>query len=98
MILSIPLQPLQESLLLATAQAKGVGADVVVHEVLDRFLADQTEAPTIAPKRAVEAVPIWEFILQNMSDVPDGELSGLPEDGAARVDNYLYGSGGRSKQ
>ena len=92
MTVSIPLQPPQEALLLATARAQGVGADVVVHELVSRFLANQTQAVTSTAKPPVDVAPIWEFILQSMSDVPDEEVSRLPKDGAARVDHYLYGS------
>jgi len=36
--------------------------------------------------------PVWELILEMMSDIPDEEAKKLPSDLAQNVDHYLYGT------
>lgn len=35
--------------------------------------------------------PIWERIAARAAQIPPGEVSKLPVDGAAQIDHYLYG-------
>lgn len=74
------------------AKAKGLSADALVREAVDRILAGapvvdlaQNEEPQ--PDRR----PIWEVIVENMKDVPPEDLALLPRDGASQIDHYLYG-------
>jgi hypothetical protein len=60
---------------------KGVSTDALVREALDKILA---EAKPDSP-------PIWDFILDNMKDVPAEEFERLPKDGASEHDHYPYG-------
>ena len=39
---------------------------------------------------ADDARPIWEVAAALVGDIPDDVLSGLPTDGAAQHDHYLY--------
>lgn len=36
--------------------------------------------------------PVWERIASVAEALPEDALAGLPEDGAAQLDHYLYGS------
>jgi hypothetical protein len=93
MTITLPLNPIEEARLIAAAQAKGVSADALVREALDRVLAD-------APAQAVpqpESRPIWELIQDNMKDVPIEEFAKLPKDGASEHDHYLYGHPKRAR-
>jgi len=58
----------------------------------ERFLA-QLEAVN-GPKQveAEDHRPFWEVLQDIMSDVPDEEWEQYPEDGAAELDHYLYGT------
>jgi hypothetical protein len=87
MTITLPLDPTQEAKLIAVAQAKGVSADALVREALDKILAD---APADSAQQP-ESRPIWELIQDNMKDVPPEEFAKLPTDGAKEHDHYLYG-------
>ena len=86
MTVTLPLQPQEEAKLIALAQAKGVSTDALVREALDKILADtpdQLSEPKSEPR------PIWDVILDNMSDIPADEFAQLPSDGASEHDHYL---------
>jgi hypothetical protein len=87
MTITLPLDPAEEAKLIAVAQAKGVSADALVREALDKILA--TALDQTAPQR--ESRPIWELIEDNMKDVAPEEFAKLPKDGASEHDHYLYG-------
>ena len=87
MTITLPLEPQEEAKLIALAQARGVSADVLVLEALERILAAAPESAEQKP----EDRPIWEVILDNMKDVPPEEFARLPNDGASEHDHYLYG-------
>ena len=87
MTITLPLQPQEEAKLIAVAQAKGVSADALLREALDRILADAPDP--VEPK--LESRPIWEIIADNMKGVPPEDLALLPKDGASQIDHYLYG-------
>lgn len=89
MTITLPLQPQEEAKLIALAQARGLSANELVREALDRMLA---AAPEPAEEQRRELRPIWEVILENMKDVPPEEFARLPKDGASEHDHYLYGS------
>lgn len=36
--------------------------------------------------------PIWERIAALAADAPEDEIAKLPPDGAAKIDEYLYGT------
>ena len=88
MTITLPLQPREEAKLIALAQAKGVSADALVREALDKILA---EAPDQTEESNLESRPSWELILDNMKDVSPEEFAKLPKDGASEHDHYLYG-------
>ena len=88
MTITLPLEPQEEAKLTALAQSRGLSADALVREVLDRILA---AAPEPAEEQKPEGRPIWEVILDNMKDVPPEEFARLPKDGASEHDHYLYG-------
>ena len=88
MTITLPLQPGEESKLIALAQAKGLSTGAFVREALDKILADAPDQPE-EPK--LESRPIWEVILDNMKDVPPEEFAKLPKNGASEHDHYLYG-------
>ncbi len=48
MSINLPLEPRKEALLMALAQSKGLSADQLVREAIDRILAD---AATIPPEK-----------------------------------------------
>jgi hypothetical protein len=87
MTITLPLDPAEEARLIAVAQAKGVSADVLIREALDKILADAPAEPAPPPVSR----PIWELIRDNMKDVPLEEFAKLPADGASEHDHYLYG-------
>jgi len=88
MTIILPLQPQEEAKLIALAQAKGVSTDALVREALDKILADTPVEPS---EQKSEPRPIWDVILDNMSDIPPDEFARLPNDGASEHDHYLYG-------
>ena len=88
MTISLPLDPREEARLAAAARAKGLSTDALVREAVDRILADATEP---ADQREDASRPIWEMILDNMSDVSPDEFAKVPKDGASELDHYLYG-------
>jgi hypothetical protein len=45
MTITLPLQPGEESKLIALAQAKGLSTDALVREALDKILADAPDQP-----------------------------------------------------
>jgi hypothetical protein len=87
MTITLPLNPTEEARLMAAAQAKGISADALLREALDKIL---TDAPPHAVPQTVQR-PIWELIEDNMKDVPAVEFAKLPVDGASEHDHYLYG-------
>ncbi len=48
--------------------------------------ADQSESA------AVEAVPVWKRVLDNMQAVPDEVFERIPADSSEQLDHYLYGT------
>jgi len=64
------------------------------HERLDHA-KDETNgnraatAPVTPPQEATK--PIWAIFAEAFQDVPEEELDGLPIDGAAQHDHYIYG-------
>ena len=88
MTITLRLKPQEEARLNAAALARGVSADALVREAVDKILADLPELPQSA---ATQRKPIWEAIEENMSDVPPEEFARLPKDGASEHDHYLYG-------
>ena len=88
MTITLPLQPQEEARLLAVARAKGVSADDLLREALNRVLADSSALPE-SPKAA--ARPIWEVMLDNIEGISPEEFAKLPKDGASEHDHYLYG-------
>ena len=58
-----------------------------------RLILDEVETTRQANgEDAVEQKPISEVIQDITKDVPDEVWESLPEDGAAEIDHYLYGS------
>jgi excisionase family DNA binding protein len=50
--------------------------------------------PALAPTRTAVASPskpIWERIVEAVSDLPEEVLQRLPEDGSEQLDHYVYG-------
>jgi hypothetical protein len=88
MTITLPLQPREEALLVAAAEAKGVSTDLLVREAVDKMLAEMA-APGDTPK--TDARPIWELIADTIKDVPLAEFADLPQDGASEHNHYLYG-------
>jgi hypothetical protein len=86
MTITLPLSPTEEARLIAAAQAKGVSADALIREALDKILTDRSPQ-----ELQLESRPIWELIEDNMKDVPPEEFAKLPDDGASQHDHYLYG-------
>src|SRR6266849_706077 len=87
--ISLSLQPQEEAKLIAAAQAKGVSADVLVREAIDKILAEEQDVRPEA--RKLKGRPIWEVIEENMKQVPADDLALLPRDGASQIDHYVYG-------
>jgi hypothetical protein len=51
MTITLPLQPGEESKLIALAQAKGLSTDALVREALDKILADAPDQPEVCLSR-----------------------------------------------
>jgi hypothetical protein len=85
--ITLPLQPGEEARLIAAAQAKGVSADTLLRQALNKILA---EVPELPPQGTQDSRPIWEVMLDNMKEIPAEEFSRLPKDGASEHDHYLY--------
>ena len=94
MTITLPLQPQEEAMLVALAQAKGVSTDELVREALEKILAD---APNLRNGLRQESRPIWDVILDNMKDVSPEEFALLPNDGASEHDHYLHGHPKRNR-
>ena len=60
--ITLPLQPQEEAKLIAIAQAKGLSADALVREVLEKLLADM---PDVNPKKRTDPVPTRDSLDQN---------------------------------
>jgi len=88
MTITLPLRPQEEEKLIAMAQAKGVSAEALVREALDRILAEAPEEPQ---DQNGESRPIWDVIGDSMKGVPPEDLALLPQDGASQIDHYVYG-------
>ena len=92
MTITLPLQPQEEVRLIAMAKARGLTADALVGEAVDRILAAAPDAKLTEPQEPQrDRRPIWEVIVENMKDVPPEDLALLPRDGASQIDHYLYG-------
>ena len=91
MTITLPLLPQEEAQLLAAARAKGLTADALVREALDRFLAEQTLAAPARQGGERDARPVWDVITESMKDVPAEDMALLPKDGASQIDQYIYG-------
>jgi hypothetical protein len=91
MTITLPLQPQEEAQLLAVARAKGLTADALVREALDRFLAEQTPPAPTRQEGKRDTRPVWDVITESMKDVPTEDLALLPKDGASQIDHYIYG-------
>jgi len=92
MTITLPLEPQEEARLIAMAKAKGLSADDLVREAVDRILADPRAVnPTEPEEPKQDRRPISEVIVDNMKDVPPEDLALLPRDGASQIDHYLYG-------
>jgi hypothetical protein len=63
--ITLPLEPQEEARLIAMARAKGLSADALVREAVDRILAD---APTVSRAQDEEPQrdrrPVWEVIVE----------------------------------
>ena len=84
MTITLPLQPQEEAKLIAAARARGVSADALVREALDRILA---EAPghTLKPKKSAYGLlakygpgPTEEEIDENRREMFRGFGEDLP--------------------
>ena len=61
----MPLEPQEEARLIAAAKAKGLPADALVREVVDRILADAlvvSAGQDEGPQR--DRQPVWELIVE----------------------------------
>ncbi len=85
MTITLPLEPKEEALLLAAAEAKGISTAELVREALHTILAEPQ-----MPQRDKRS--IWEVLSENMQGMPIEELEKLPTDGASEHDHYLYGA------
>jgi hypothetical protein len=56
MTISLPLQPHEETQLLAAAKARGVTANTLVREALDRILAETQQQEVGAPREPTKSV------------------------------------------
>ncbi len=64
-----------------------------------RRLRDELDGKLAAPAPAsasaggsTAAVPAWQRVLDNMSDVPDGDFARMPTDSSEQLDHYLDGT------
>ena len=89
MTVTLSLEPLEEARLVAAAEAKGISAERLVHDAVEKMLA---EVPLPVDAGKVDRRHIWEVIADMMRDVPLQEFDDLPRDGASEHDHYLYGS------
>jgi hypothetical protein len=87
MTITLSLNPTEEATLIAVAHEKGVSADALVHEALNKILTDAANPSAPQPLSR----PIWELIQDNMKDLSPEEFAKLPSDGASEHDHYLYG-------
>lgn len=93
-MITLPLQPQEEALLVAAARARGVSTDDFLREALSKILADSS---TFSESSKAEARPIWDVMLDNLEGVLPEEFARLPKDGASEHDHYLYGHPKRDK-
>jgi uncharacterized membrane protein len=56
MTITLPLQPQEEARLIAAAKAKGVSADALVREAVDRILAEASGGSPREPKRSLRGL------------------------------------------
>jgi hypothetical protein len=56
MTIILPLEPQEEARLIALAQEKGVTADTLVREAIDKILADAHGAPRKEPTRSLRGL------------------------------------------
>ena len=76
MTITLPLEPQEEAKLIAIAQEKGVTADTLVREAIDKILADAPEAARKEPTRSLYGLlakygpaPSAEEIDQNRAEM-----------------------------
>jgi hypothetical protein len=99
------LTPEQKNLLVALAQETGKPIPVLITEALDALQehvhATQVQHPGYDEHRKQAApVPvapprkkhIWEVAAELVAEIPEEDLAGLPIDGAAQHDHYIYGT------
>lgn len=89
MTITLSLEPLEEARLVAAAEAKGISAEVMVREAVDKMLA---EVPVPVANSVAGRRPLWEIFAETLRDVPLEDFDDLPRDGASEHDHYLYGS------
>ena len=88
MALTIELPADAERELRDRAQTQGLSAEGYARLLLERDLAEPTrpEGPT-GPLRTAA-----EIVLRRVRHLPPEAFEGLPEDGAAQHDHYIYGT------
>lgn len=77
MVITLPLEPHKQAKLIALAQAKGLSADDLVREAIDKILAEAPEAPYLKePTRSLRGLlakygtaPSAEEIDQNRAEM-----------------------------
>ena len=57
-----------------------------------RVMLHEIEAVVQNGEEESQQKPFWERIVERSKEVPDEVWEELPEDGAAEIDHYLYGS------
>lgn len=75
------------------------GADSV-ESFVARAVRAALESNGVADSQPCETArnrPVWEEIVENMKGLSPDELAGLPQDGAAESDHYVYGLPKRSR-
>ena len=86
MTLRIDLSPDQEAWLREQAEAAGVSAEEFAREALGQALADSESDRKPSGSRTMS-----ERIRAIWADMPEEVREGLPADGAAEHDHYIYG-------
>ena len=59
MTITLPLKPQEEAVLLSIARAKGISADALVREALNRILAEAPPEPIGKKEPTISARGIW---------------------------------------
>ncbi len=90
MTVKIDLPGEAERALKTKAAAAGLSAERYAQHLLERDLGVEESAAAERPDQPLRSVT--EEILRRVRKLPPEALEGLPQDGAAQVDHYIYGT------